>query len=341
MLTLAACGGSSDSGGGGGSSSPGELNVFVWTEYMPQTVFDAFEAETGIRVNVSTYSSNEDMLAKVKASNEGLYDIVVPTDYMVKMMIDGNLLQAIDKSAIPNLSNISPEFLDLEFDPGNTYSVPYMGGLAALVVNTSMVDDNITSFADIIDPKYANSIVALDDFRAVIGMTAKSLGYSMSTTDDGELAEVEKQLEILKPNIRVLDSDSPKSSMLNGETAIGFMWNAEIAICLEESDDFVAVFPSEGCYLFIDNLCILRGAKNADAANQFLNFILRPDISKLVADEFPYLNPNAEAVKLLPDSYTNNPASNIDPAIFAAGEYVQDIGLDVEKYDVLWTKFTR
>jgi spermidine/putrescine transport system substrate-binding protein/spermidine/putrescine transport system permease protein len=103
----------------------------------------------------------------------------------------------------------------------------------------------------------------------------------------------------------------------------------------------VAVFPSEGCYLFIDNLCILKGAKNADAANQFLNFILRPDISKLVADEFPYLNPNTEAVKLLPDSYTNNPASNIDPAIFAAGEYVQDIGLDVEKYDVLWTKFTR
>ncbi|MFA9381529.1 MAG: PotD/PotF family extracellular solute-binding protein [Acetanaerobacterium sp.] len=324
-----------------GGSGPGELNVFVWTEYMPESVFTAFEEETGIKVNVQTYSSNEDMLAKVKASNEGIYDIVVPSDYMVKMMVDEGLLAELVHDKIPNLSNIDPAFLDQSFDPGNNYSVPYMGGVAALVVNKSMVSEEITSFKQLFDPKYANSLVALDDFRAVIGMTAKSLGYSLNTTDDTELAAVSTALKDLKPNIKLYDSDSPKTSMINGETAIGFMWNAEIAICTEESDDFEVVFPEEGCYLFLDNLSILKGAKNADNAHKFLNFILEAEISKLVSEEFPYLNPNAAAVKLLPESYTNNPASNVPAEVFANGEYVEDIGSDVAKYDAIWTELTQ
>jgi spermidine/putrescine transport system substrate-binding protein/spermidine/putrescine transport system permease protein len=338
LFALAACGKASDSGA---PKTGGELNVFVWTEYMPQTVFDAFTKETGIKVNVSTYSSNEDMLAKVKGGNEGIYDIVVPSDYMVKMMTAENLLAPLDLAAIPNLKNIDAAYLDQSFDPGNKYSVPYMGGLAGLVVNGAKTDEVITGYEQIFNPKYANSIVALDDFRAVIGMTAKSLGYSLNTVDDAELAAVDAKLAALKTNIKLLDSDSPKSAMISGETSIGFMWNAEIAICLQESDDFYAVFPDEGCYLFLDNLSILKGAKNPDAATQFLNFVLRPDVSKLVSDEFPYLNPNAAAVELLPDSYKSNPASNIDPAVIAVGEYVLDIGADVEKYDTLWTKFVK
>ena len=336
---LSGCGASSTSGGA--AADGGELNVFVWTEYMPDTVFDAFEKEYGVTVNVQTYSGNEEMIAKVKSSNEGLYDIVVPTDYAVKMMIDEGLLAELNLDEIPNLSNIDPAFLDQSFDPGNKHSVPYMGGVATLVVNTTKVDEDITSYAQIFDPKYAGSIVALDDFRAVIGMAAKSLGYSMNTTDETELAKVDEQLQRLKPNIKVFDSDSPKTPMIDGETSIGFMWNAEIAICMQESDDFQIVFPDEGAYLFLDNLCILKGAKNEENATKFLNFILEPEISKLVSDEYPYLNPNTEAVKLLPDSYKNNPASNIPPQVFAKGEYVQDIGKDVEKYDAIWTKLTQ
>jgi spermidine/putrescine-binding protein len=204
-----------------------------------------------------------------------------------------------------------------------------------------MVDEKITSYAQLFDPKYAGSIVALDDFRAVIGMTAKSLGYSLNTTNDAELAQVELMLEKLKPNIKLFDSDSPKDAMIRGETSIGFMWSAEIAICIEESDVFEAVFPIEGSYLFLDSLAILKGAKNPEAANKFLNFVLKPETSKLITDEFPYTNPNKAALPLLPESYTSNPASNIDPNVFATGEYVQDLlGADLEKYDILWTKFT-
>jgi spermidine/putrescine-binding protein len=346
-LTLTGCG---KTGGTGGSSDgeaappakAGTLNVFVWTEYMPDSVFAKFTEETGIKVNVSTYSNNEDMLAKVKSSNAGVYDIVVPSDYMVKMMIAEGLLQPLDQSKLTNLGNIGEGYLDPSFDPGNVYSVPYMSGVAAIIVDTAKVTDKITSFAQLLEPQYANSIVALDDPRAVIGATAKSLGYSLNATDDAELAVVEASLPALKSNVKLLDSDSPKSALLSGEASIGYMWNAECAICLAEGDNFELVFPEEGCYLFLDNLSVLKGAKNADAANEFINFILRADVSKLVSDEFPYTNPNAAAVALLPDSYKDNPASNIDPDVFAAGEYVIDLsGDDLEKYDRLWTIFTK
>lgn len=317
-----------------------ELNVFVWTEYMPDTVFKAFENEFGVKVNVTTYSSNEDMLAKIKGSNEGIYDIVVPSDYMVQMMISEGLLQKIDKAKMTNLTNMDTAFLNQDFDPGNEYSIPYMGGVVALCVNTKMVKEDITSFAQIFDPKYKGSLVMLDDFRAIIGETSKSLGYSMNTTDDTQLAAVGAKLAELKPNVKLLDSDSPKTAMLNGETSIGYMWNAEIAICMQESPDFKIVFPSEGTYKFIDNLCITKGAKNADTANDFLNFLMRPEISKLVSDAYPYLNPNKAAVAILPDSYKNSPASNIPSDVFAKGEFTKDIGSAVEKYDALWTTFT-
>ena len=326
---------------GSGAALGGELNVFVWTEYMPQTVFDEFTKETGVKVNVSTYSSNEDMLSKVKGSNEGIYDIVVPSDYMVKMMIDQGLLQKIDQSKMTNLSNIDPAYLDQYFDKGNQYSVPYLGGVAALCVNKAKVTDNITSFKQVLDPKYKESIVALDDFRAVIGAVAKSQGFSLSTTKDDELAKVKTALAALKPNLKVLDSDSPKTSMINGETTIGYMWSAEIALAMQESKDFDIVFPDEGCYVFLDNLCILKGAKNAANANAFLNFIMKPETGKMVLDEFPYLSPNKAAVALMPDSYKNNKASNVPAEVIKKGEYVKDIGSSVEKYDALWTELTK
>ncbi len=338
---FAGCGAPASSGSASGAGSGGELNVFIWTEYMPDSVFEKFTEETGIKVNVSTYSSNEDMLAKVKASNKGLYDIVVPSDYMVKMMTAEGLLAELNKDNIPNLKNIGAQYLDQSFDPGNKYSVPYMGGVATLCVNTSKVTDEITSYNQIFDPAYANTIVALDDFRAVIGLVAKSMGYSMNETDPAVLKEVGTKLMELKPNVKALDSDSPKSLMISGETNIGFMWNAEIALSIAENPDIKIVFPEEGSYLFLDNLCVTDGAKNKDNAEKFLDFVLRPDISQLVSEEFPYLNPNTEAVKLLGDDYINNPASNIPEDVFANGEYIQDVGSAIDTYNTVWTEFTQ
>lgn len=329
-----------ESPSGGGSSSGGELNLFIWTEYMPQSVLDLFKQETGITVNVSTYSSNEDLLSKVKASNEGLYDIVVPSDYMVKMMISQGLLSELGTNKLTNLKNIGPQYLNQSYDPDNKYSVPFMGGVAAFAVNTAKVKEDIKSYTQIFNPEYKKSIVMLDDFRADIGMVAKSMGYSFNETDPATLDKVAEKLMELKPNVKAFDSDSPKMAMINGDASIGYMWNAEVALSIMDNPDIKIVYPDEGCYMFIDNLCVLKGAKNSENAEKFIDFILRPDVSKMISQEFPYLNPNVEAIKLLGDEYINNPAINIPQDVITKGEFIQDVGAAVDKYNTIWTEFT-
>ncbi|MDR3112566.1 MAG: spermidine/putrescine ABC transporter substrate-binding protein [Elusimicrobiota bacterium] len=321
--------------------SAGELNLFIWTEYMPASVLDAFERETGIKINMSTYSSNEDLLAKVKSGGDGIYDVVVPSDYMVKMMINEGLLLELDKTKLNNIENVEQAYLNRYYDLGNKFSIPYMGGVMAIAVNKTKIASPIASVSDLFGEEFRRNLVVLDDNRAIIGAVSKSLGYSLNPATDEEFEAIESKLLELKPNIKLRDSDSPKTAMLNGETAAGLMWSAEIAICMQESSNFTVVFPKEGCYVFMDNLTILKTAKNVENAEKFINFVLRPDISKMISDEYPYLNPNKAALPLLTDSYKNNPASNIAPEVFRNGEFVQDAGLKVEKYDELWTKFTK
>ena len=186
------------SGSSGSSAENGELNVFVWTEYVPDSVIEKFEKETGIKVNVSTYSSNEDMLAKVKSESEGTYDIVQPSDYMVEQMASQGMLEKLKTDELKNLSNIGESYLNPSYDPGNKYSVPYQGGVAGIAVNTSKVKKDITSYDDLFDSSLKNSIVALDDYRAVIGMTARSMGYSMNETDPAVLSKIQDKLLTLK-----------------------------------------------------------------------------------------------------------------------------------------------
>lgn len=320
----------------------GELNVYFWTEYFPEDLITKFEDETGIKVNFSTYSSNEDMLNKIKSEDEGAYDICVPSDYMVAMMKEQGLLDEINKDNIPNLSNIDPVYLGQYFDENNSYSVPYMGGCATLCINTDKIKDEITSWSQIFDSnKYASSLCVLDDTRAVIGMVAKSLGYSMSETDPAKLAEIQTKLMELKPIIKAFDSDNPKSLLISGEVDMAYCWNAEIALAMAENPAIKIVFPKEGTYLFLDNLCVPKGAKNKENAEKFINFVLDAENSKAVSEEFPYLNPNKEAVALLGEDYINNPACNPPADVIANGEYIMDVGDTLEVYDKMWTELTK
>ncbi len=335
MLTtmLAGCGSKSSAG------KNGELNLFVWTEYVPDSVIEKFEKETGIKVNVSTFSSNEDMLAKVKSESEGTYDIVQPSDYMVEQMSSQNMLEEIDTDKLTNLSNIGESYLNPSYDPGNKYSIPYQGGVAGIAVNTSKVKKKITGYADLFDSSLKNSIVALDDYRAVIGMTARSMGYSMNETDKGVLSKIQNKLLTLKNNVKLYDSDSPKSAMISGDCTVGYMWSAEIALAMEENPDIEVVYPKEGAYLFMDNWCIAKGAKNYDNAITFINFMLDEENDKMVLEEFPYLSPNTKAVEAMGDEYTKNEAKNPPADVIKKGEYVKNLDADTLKtYDEMWTK---
>lgn len=318
------------------------LNLYVWTEYVPESVIKGFEEESGISVNVSTFSSNEDMLAKVKAESEGAFDIVQPSDYMVAQMINQDMLEKMDKEQLPNLVNIGEAYLKPSYDPTGEYSVPYLGGVGAIAVNTAKITDPITSYDDLFNPKYANSIVVLDDFRATIGMTERSMGLSMNETDSDKLAEVKTKLLTLKKNVKLYDSDSPKSALISGDCTLAFCWSAEIALAMEENPDIEIVYPEEGAYLFTDNWCVTKGAKNYDEAMEFINYMMEPETAKAVSEEFPYLNPNTAAIKLLGSDYIDNPAKNPSSDVIANGEHVENLDTAViAVYDGMWTELKK
>jgi spermidine/putrescine transport system permease protein len=326
-----------------GAKKNGTLNLFMWTEYIPDSVVEGFEKETGIDVQMQTFSSNEEMLAKVQGSNPGAYDIVVPSDYMVENMISQDMLLKLDKSKLTNLGNLNPAYLNPSYDPESNYSVPYMGGAGVIVYNKKMVEPgaDFTNYDELFKPAYKNSIVVLDDFRSIIGITALSMGYDFNETDETKLGEIKKKMLTLKPNIKSFDSDSPKTLMITEETAVGLMWSGEAALALSENENLDIAFPDKGMYLFLDNLCITKEAKNAENAYKFIDYVLKAEVNKEISTEFPYLNPNSAGVALMDDTYKNNKAIVIPAEEIAKGFYVKNIGKTVDLYSEIWAEFTK
>lgn len=329
-------------GNTGTDAQKGQVNVFIWTEYVSEAAISDFEKDTGIKVNVSTYSSNEDMLAKLKSESEGTYDVILPSDYAIEYLIAQDKLEALDKDKLSNLSNIDPAYLDESFDLGNVYSVPYEGGVACIAVNTAKVDKEITSYADLFDPSLKSQLVVLDDYRAVIGMTERSMGLSMNETDPDTLAQVEEKLLTLKDNIKLYDSDSPKSALISGDCTVGMVWSAEVALAMDENPDIEIVYPTEGAYVFLDNWAIPKGAKNYDAAMEFINYMLSAEAAKMNIEDFPYLCPNKTALEMLGEDYVNNEAKNVPAEVIASGEFVSYLDTDtLAIYDEMWTKLKK
>jgi len=336
-MVFTGCG--SAAGGEASAGGKGELNIFVWTEYVPDSVIEKFEKETGIKVNMSTYSSNEDMLSKVKSESAGAYDIVQPSDYMVAQMISQGMLAELDFDKLPNFSNIGESYKNPAYDPGNKYSVPYMGGAGAIVVNTAKIDKEITSYADLFSPDLAGQLVVLDDFRAVIGMANKVVGNDFNETDEAKLAVAADKLMELKDNVVLYDSDSPKSALISGDCSAGMIWSAEVAMAMEEVPTIEVIYPSEGAYLFFDNWCVTKDSAHFDDAMTFLNFMMEPENMALVLEEFPYLCANTAAIDLMGEEYSSNPAKNPPAEAIAKGSYVQNLDSNIlDIYSEMWTK---
>ncbi len=193
-----------------------ELNLFVWTEYIPSDWYECFQLVYGIKVNYDEYSSNEEMDGKVSKGTTA-YDLVQPTDYTVTLMIRQGLLQQLDHSKLPALANFDPAYMNLAYDKGNQYTIPYQNGTDAIVVNTAAVKDVPKSWADLWKPEYQGQMVFADDSRTVIGLTLLTLGYDVNTTDKSQLDQAKQKLAQLTPGIKKYDSDSPHSDLISGD----------------------------------------------------------------------------------------------------------------------------
>lgn len=314
------------------------LNVFNWSEYLPQSVIDQFEQTYNIKVNYSTFSSNEEMLAKIMAGGSQ-YDLAVASDFMVEIMKKQNLLEELNKDNIPNLKNMGSQFMNLPFDEGNKYSVPYMWLAGIIAVDTSKVPEGtITSYADLWKPELKSSITVLDDQRVIIGMTLKKLGYSMNETDEAALLKAKEELKKLQANIKAYDSDSPKTMLINGEAKVIFAWGAEGSLAKRENKNVKMVIPKEGLFLQQDNFVIPKGAKNVRAAELFMNFIMEPEISAEISKEFPYGNPNVAAYPLIDEEIMHDEGIYPPEEELKRGEYLKDIGDAIKYYDDIWSE---
>ena len=344
LLLLAACAPAAPPPAASGLTST-ELNLYAWSEYVPQQLLDDFTAKYGVKVNYDTYSSNEEMLAKLQAGASG-YDLVIPSDYMVAVMLKLGLLDPLNMTQIPNFGNIDRQFADQYYDPGNKYTVPYMWGTTALAYHKTNAPFEPKSWADLWDPAFENKLVLLDDSREVPGMALQVLGFDKNSTSADELEQAKHKLVELKPNILLFNSDDPETALITGEAWAGLMWNGNAALGHAEDENIMYICPEEGCGLWFDNLSMPKGAPHPDAAMAFINFMLEPAESILITGEFPYSNPNAAALEYLktsdPDAYAvymGFSATNPPPEFISKTTALKDVGDATRLFDQLWTDF--
>jgi spermidine/putrescine transport system substrate-binding protein len=286
-----------------------ELNLFAWSEYVPQSVLDDFTKETGIQVNYESYASNEEMLAKLM-SGAASYDVIQPSEYVVEALVRERKLVPLDHAKLPNLKNIGKEYWGQPHDPKLEYSVPYMQGTVGIVVNTQKVREPVRSYADVFQGKYKGRIVVLDDALEIVTWALATQGLGPDAVTQENLEKVRPVLARWLPLVKVYDSDSPKTALLNGDVDLGVVWSGEAAILINEAPGkFVYVLPSEGGHMFIDSVAIPKGAQNVEAAHKFIDYLMRPEVARKISEEFPYTNPNVEARKLLTEKERANPAS--------------------------------
>ena len=321
-----------------------QLNLFVWTEYFPPDMLECFELVYGITLNRDEYSSNEEMYAKVSAGGTS-YDLVQPTDYIVGLMIRNQILQELDKAQLPNMSSFDPAWLDKPFDPGNVYTLPYLAGTDAIIVNTDTVENIPQSWADLWKPEYAGRMIFLDDSRAVIGLTLLTLGYDPNTTDPSQLEEAKNKLAELVPNIKAFDSDSPKTALIAGDADLGMVWTGEAFIANQENPAIQYVYPSEGAILWMDNWVMLKDAPHADAAYAWLNYTMQGDVFWLTIRDFQYTNPNKAALEYAKanqvdvyNAYIDSPITNPPADAVANGHGIEDVGEAAPLFDNIWVE---
>lgn len=313
-----------------------QINVLNWSSYIPDEIILDFEKETGIKVNYSTYSSNEELLAKVSNAKKGTYDLIFPSDYMIKIMINKNMLENIDKTKLKNYSNLNEKYLNQPYDKGNKYSLPFLAASTIISINREFIKDEITSYNDLLNTKYKNEVVLIDDERIIIGMALLANGFDMNSVEKNELEIAKEWLLKLKDNIKAYDSDSPKSFLISKEASIAVLWNAEATIANWENKNIENVYPKEGVALSIDNFAIPKDAQNQEIVYKFIDYILEPTIMKKIIESYPYKNVNKETDKILSNKYKNNIASNIPDYIFRKGDFVENIGNNIKLYDKIW-----
>ena len=320
-----------------GDDSAKVINLFIWEEYMDPDILAEFEAETGIRVVESNYASNEDLLAKLQVGGGG-YDVIVPLDYMVQIMVKAGLLAPLDRAKLPNLSHLAARFASPEYDPTLAHSVPYLWGTTGIAYNEVEVPNPPTSWKEFMDPAvigpHKGRISLLNDARETLSAALLSLGYPVNTTDPARINEARDVLLKIKPLVAKFDSESFEDSLAAGETVLAQAWSGDTAIAQDENESVKYLIPAEGSLMFVDAMAIPAKSKHVDEAHQLIDFLTRPEIAARIAEFTYYATPNKDALPLISEEIRAMAPFTVpeEATLF----YLQDLGDDNELFNKAW-----
>ena len=324
----------------GGRTGKNVLTVYNWGEYIDPELLKQFEEETGIKVTYETFDSNEGMMGKVEQGGTS-YDVAMPSEYMVEMMVEKDLLLALDFSQIPNVKNIDPYFLNLPFDPSNEFSLPYFWGTLGIAFNPELLEgQTFESWDDLWNPSLKQDVILVDSAREVIGMGLNSLGYSLNSTNLDEVRKATDKLKTLSPNIKAVIGDEVTPLMVNGEAAIALTWSGQAADMMYENEAIDYIVPKEGSNLWFDNMVIPRTSKNIEGAHLFINFMLGAEVAAQNADYVGYSTPNLAAMELMDPEVTEDERFYPDEETRDHLEVYKNLGLElIGTYNELFLEF--
>lgn len=328
-----------------GSSAPKVLNFYNWSEYIEPEIYAMFEEETGIQVVEDTFGSNEDLLAKLQSGATG-YDVIVPSDYMVEIMVELDLLAELDHSKLENLGNLDSTFTNPPFDPNMAHCLPYFWGTTGIGFSWNDWDEAPDSWAYIFDPEMAQEfegqISVLDDMREVLGAALIYLGYSPGSTNEAELNEAKELVKGVLPYINTFDSDTYDDFLLTGESKLALGWSGDVLAAQVDDENIDYIIPKEGAVMWVDNLCITKDAASdpdrLEMAHMWIDFLNRPDIAALNTNFVWYASPNAAAESGIDQEILDYPAIYPDEETFARLSFLGDVGDFTEAYSRAWTE---
>jgi spermidine/putrescine transport system substrate-binding protein len=304
----------------GGAEEP-KLNLYNWDTYIGKTTLGDFRAATGVAVNMSLFATNDELFAKLRAGNPG-YDVIVPSNEFVAQMVQAGMLEPLDHAKLPNLRNISPQFLDPPFDPRRQHSVPYTWLVGGIGYRKSKVDGVPDSWKWLFDSdRYKGRIAMPAEAADIVRVGAKYLGHSLVGVTPEVARQVEAMLIRQKPNIRAFHEDNGQDLLLAGDVDLVWEPNGDIAQVMKEDPDLDFVVPKEGSLLNSDCLCIPKGAPRPGNAHAFINYVLDAKAGAEISETILYPTPNAAARALTPPAYRDSPVIFPPRAALANCEY--------------------
>jgi spermidine/putrescine transport system substrate-binding protein len=330
---------SAQSSGGGGGSGPEEkeLNLYNWSDYVAESTIPDFQKQTGIKVTQDYFSSNEELLAKLQAGGTG-YDVIVPSDYMVSIMIKSDILESLDMSKIPNFKNVGANFRGLAYDPKNKYSVPYQWGTTGILYNKKVLGKLEPSWDPMWDPDNKGKIGMLNDERETPGAALYKLGYSVNATEKEQLDEAEAELKKQKPLLRgYFDSTQNRPAVINGDLLLGHVFSGDAFLALSQDDDLDYIIPEPAATRWTDNMAIPKGAEHPDNAHKFINYILGAKTGAALSNYTYFNTPNEAALPMIDGSLKDLPGYQLEPSVFDRLQIIEDVGSATREYSTLFT----